>query len=508
MSVESSADGPDFRQGVLLNRLADGQMLLGHVAGEPALLVRRADGLFAVGATCTHYGGPLVDGLLVEDTVRCPWHHACFSLRTGAALRPPALNGLPRWRVEQRDGLAFVCEPLPAAVSPALADTRAPASIVIIGGGASGNTAAETLRQEGYTSPITVVSADRSLPCDLPNLSKDYLAGTAQADWIPLRSPEFYSQRAIDLKLGTRAMAVEPAAQTIVLSDGTRLSYGALLLATGAEPIRLNIPGASLPHVHVLRTLADSDALIASAAGSKQCVVVGASFIGLEVAAALRNRGLEVHVVAPEERPMERVMGAAIGEMVRAIHEQHGVRFHLGATVVAIAEHSVTLSTGQQLDADLVVVGIGVRAATGLAETAGLKVDRGVVVNAFLQTSAQNIYAAGDIARWPDRLTGQRIRVEHWVVAERQGQIAAHNMLGRLRRFDAIPFFWSQHYDTTIAYVGHAEQWDRLEIDGDPAARDCTVNFWHGGQKLAVATVGRDLDSLRAEVEFEQKLEK
>jgi nitrite reductase/ring-hydroxylating ferredoxin subunit/thioredoxin reductase len=336
MSEESSADGPDFRQGVLLDRVTDGQMLLGHVAGEPALLVRRAEGLFAVGATCTHYGGPLIEGLLVEDTVRCPWHHACFSLRTGAALRPPALNGLPRWRVEQRDGMAFVCEPLPAAVPPTLAAAHLPASIVIIGGGASGNAAAETLRQEGYASVITLLSADASLPCDRPNLSKDYLARTAQADWIPLRSPEFYSQHAIDLKLATRVMAIEPTAQTVVLSDGTRLSYGALLLATGAEPIRLNVPGASLPHVHVLRTLADSDALIASTAGARRCVVVGASFIGLEVAAALRNRGLEVDVVAPEERPMERVMGPAIGEMVRAIHEQHGVRFHLRSTVVAI----------------------------------------------------------------------------------------------------------------------------------------------------------------------------
>ncbi len=503
---EESSVGPDFRQGVLLDKLTDGQMLRGHVAGEPALLVRRGEGLFAVGATCTHYGGPLGEGLLVGDTVRCPWHHACFSLRTGAALRPPALNGLPRWRVEQREGKAFVCEPLPAAAPPRLAAARLPASIVIIGGGASGNIAAETLRHEGYASAITLLSADSSLPCDRPNLSKDYLAGTARADWIPLRPPVFYSQHAIDLRLATRVMAIEPTAQKIVLSDGTRLSYGALLLATGAEPIRLSVPGASLPHVHVLRTLADSDALIASAAANRRCVVVGASFIGLEVAAALRNRGLEVDVVAPEERPMERVMGAAIGEMVRAIHEQHGVRFHLGATVAAIGEHSVTLSSGQQLDTDLVVVGIGVRAATELAEKAGLRIDRGIVVNEFLQTSAPNIYAAGDIARWPDRLTGQHIRVEHWVVAERQGQIAAHNMLGGLRRFDAIPFFWSQHYDTTIAYVGHAEQWDRLEIDGDPAAHDCAVSFWHDGRKLAVATVGRDLDSLRAELEFEQKL--
>src|SRR4051812_23074089 len=220
MSEKSSADGPDFRQGVLLDRVADGQMLLGHVAGEPALLVRRADRLFAVGATCTHYGGPLVEGLLVEDTVRCPWHHACFSLRTGAALRPPALNGLPRWRVEQRDGMAFVCEPLPAAVPPTLAAAQLlPASIVIIGGGASGNAAAEILRQEGYASAITLLSADSSLPCDRPNLSKDYLAGTAHADWIPLRSPEFYSQQAIDLKLATHVMAVEPGTQKVVLSD-------------------------------------------------------------------------------------------------------------------------------------------------------------------------------------------------------------------------------------------------------------------------------------------------
>ncbi|MGA9013772.1 MAG: FAD-dependent oxidoreductase, partial [Acetobacteraceae bacterium] len=397
MSEVSSADGPDFRQGVLLDRLTDGQMLLGHVAGEPALLVRRAEGLLAVGATCTHYGGPLVEGLLVDDTVRCPWHHACFSLRTGAALRPPALKGLPRWRVEQRDGMAFVCEPLPAAVPPTLAAAHLPASIVIIGGGASGNIAAETLRHEGYPSAITLLSADSSLPCDRPNLSKDYLAGTAEADWIPLRSSEFYSQHGIGLRLATRVMAIEPAAQTVVLSDGTRLSYGALLLATGAEPIRPNIPGAGLPHVHLLRTLADSDALIASAAATRRCVVVGASFIGLEVAAALRSRGLEVDVVAPESRPMERVMGAAIGEMVRAIHEQHGVRFHLGATVSAITEHSVTLSTGQQLDTDLVVVGIGVRAATRLAVRAGLRVDRGIVVNEFLQTSVPNIYAAGDI---------------------------------------------------------------------------------------------------------------
>jgi 3-phenylpropionate/trans-cinnamate dioxygenase ferredoxin reductase subunit len=278
-----------------------------------------------------------------------------------------------------------------------------------------------------------------------------------------------------------------------------------LLLATGAEPIRLEVPGASLPHVHVLRTLADSDALIAHASAARRCVVVGASFIGLEVAASLRARGLEVHVVAPETRPMERIMGAAIGDMVRTIHEEHGVIFHLGTTVTEIAKASVNLSTGQQLDADLVIVGIGVRPVVTLAEQAGLALDRGVTVNEFLQTSAPDIYAAGDIARWPDYLSGRRIRVEHWVVAQRQGEVAACNMLGQRRHFDAVPFFWSQHYDTSIAYVGHAEQWDRLDVDGDPAARDCAVSLWHNGKMRAVATVGRDLVSLRAEVKFEQE---
>jgi 3-phenylpropionate/trans-cinnamate dioxygenase ferredoxin reductase subunit len=501
-----SANGPDFRQGIVAAELADGAMLLGHVGEVPALLVRRGADLLAIGATCTHYGGPLAEGLIVGDTVRCPWHHACFSLRTGAALRPPALNDLPCWRVEQRDGMAFVREELQPPAPPSRPAAGVPASIVIVGGGAAALATAETLRGKGYAGSITLLSADAAPPCDRPNLSKDYLAGTAEADWIPLRPPEFYPKHAIDLRTGTRVTAIEPGAHAVLLADGARVTYGALLLATGAEPIKLDVPGASLPHVHVLRTLADSNALIARAGTVRRCVVVGASFIGLEVAASLRTRGLEVHVVAPEARPMERVMGAAIGDMVRAIHESHGVSFHLGATVAAIGPDSVTLSTGERLAADLVVVGIGVRPALALATQAGLAVDRGVMVDELLQTSAADIYAAGDIARWPDKLTGQRIRVEHWVVAQRQGQVAASNMLGQQQRFNAVPFFWSQHYDTTIAYVGHAEQWDRLDIEGDPVARDCAVSFWRDGRKLAMATVGRDRESLRAEVEFEQEL--
>lgn len=505
--TQAPSDNPDLAQGVALTILADGGMLLGHVGNEAVLLARRGEEYFAVGATCTHYGGPLADGILVGETVRCPWHHACFSLRTGQATRPPALSPVACWRVERRDGIAFVREKLPTLAPQARRVAGgAPSSIVIIGGGAAGNAAAETLRQEGYAGPVTLLSADEAAPCDRPNLSKDYLAGTAQRDWIPLRSDSFYREHGIDLRLGTRVDAVDPAGRMVRLADGSHVAYGALLLATGAQPVRLDIPGATLPHVHVLRTRAECDGLIAAANTARRCVVAGASFIGLEVAASLRTRGIEVHVVAPEPRPMARIMGPAIGDMVRALHEAHGVIFHLGATVASITPRAVTLSTGAQVDADLVVVGIGVRPAIALAEQAGLTIDRGVIVDAYLQTSVAGIFAAGDIARWPDCLTGQAIRVEHWVVAERQGQVAARNMLGQRQRFDAVPFFWSQHYDTTIAYVGHAESWDRIEIEGDPAAHECLASFWRDGRKCAVVTVGRDRDNLLAEVAFEQEI--
>jgi NADPH-dependent 2,4-dienoyl-CoA reductase/sulfur reductase-like enzyme/nitrite reductase/ring-hydroxylating ferredoxin subunit len=501
--------GPDLTQGVALSNVADGAMLLGHAHGEPALLVRRGDALFAIGAMCTHYGAPLADGLLVDDTVRCPWHHACFSLRTGEALRAPALDPVSCWHVEQRDGSAYVREKLERVGQPsAPAAAGRPGAVVIVGGGAAGNAAAEMLRREGYSGRITMLSADASVPCDRPNLSKGYLAGTAPAESNPLRSPDFYRASGIDVKLGARAATIDTASRHVQLVDGTRYAYDALLLATGAEPVRLEVPGSGLPHVHYLRTLADSRALVAKALASQRAVVIGASFIGLEVAASLRVRNIAVHVVAPDTVPMQRILGPDVGTFIRKLHEQHGVTFHLGTTAASIDERGVTLQNGEHLQADLVVVGIGVRPAISLAEQAGLAIDRGITVDEHLETSIPGIFAAGDIARWPDRLTGERIRVEHWVVAERQGQTAARNMLGRREQFDAVPFFWTEQYDFALAYVGHAERWDQAELDGqlDANTRDCTIIYRRGGKTLAVATVYRDLKSLRAEVEFERTI--
>jgi NADPH-dependent 2,4-dienoyl-CoA reductase/sulfur reductase-like enzyme/nitrite reductase/ring-hydroxylating ferredoxin subunit len=495
--------GPDLTQGIALDDFS-GETLIGHVGDQEVLLVRSGSEIFAIDAHCSHYHAPLADGLVVGDSIRCPWHHACFDLRTGEATRAPALNALAVWQVEREGDRLFVRQkrepPKPRGRGP----VDAPGQIVIVGGGAAGFAAAEMLRRQAFRGSIVMLSNDAAPPVDRPNLSKDYLAGSAPEDWLPLRPDGFYAEAGIDLRLESNVASIDTKARDVVIAGGGTIPYDRLLLATGAEPVRLPIPGADQPHVHVLRSLADCRAIIESAKGARRAIVIGASFIGLEAAAALRARDIEVHVVAPEQRPMERVLGPDMGDFVRALHEEHGVIFHLGDTVVAIDGKRATLRNGGVLEAELVVVGVGVRPRLGLAEQAGLKIDRGVAVNAFLETSVAGIYAVGDIARWPDPHSRENIRVEHWVVAERQGQTAARNMLGQQQVFDAVPFFWSQHYDVPVNYVGHAEQWDEIAIEGDIAARDCLLKYRSKGRVLAVASIYRDLASLQAELAMEQ----
>ena len=496
--------GPDLAVGIPTSDLPEGAMLAGHVGDDEVLLVRQGGKLFALSAHCTHYHGPLADGLLVGDTVRCPWHHAHFSLRTGEAIAAPALSPLSCWQVEDRGGKIVVSGK--KKPDPAPKKTGSPNEhIVIVGGGAAGFAAAEMLRRRNYAGRITMLSNDEAAPVDRPNLSKDYLAGSAPEDWVPLRGDNWYAENTIDLKLKTDVTALDPKKKELTLGDGSKLKFDKLLLATGAEPVRLDIPGIDQTHVHTLRSLADCRAIIALAKKAKSAVVIGASFIGLETAAALRARDIAVHVIAPEKRPLERVFGPQLGDFIRALHEEHGVKFHLENSVTAIDNKGVTLKDGGTLDADLVVIGVGVRPRLALAEKAGLTIDKGVSVDKFLETSAPGIYAAGDIARWPDPVSGERIRVEHWVVAERQGQTAALNMMGVPTPFRSAPFFWSQHYDVPINYVGHAEQWDAIDIEGDVMKRDCVVRYKRGGRVLAVASVYRDKESLEAGVKMEQQ---
>jgi apoptosis-inducing factor 3 len=441
--------------------------------------------------------------------LRCPLHHACFSLRTGEALRAPAFDPIPCWRVERIAERVFVREKLPAAAlrpASAPATARQPASVVIVGGGAAGLAAADMLRREGYAGPVTMISADDSAPYDRPNLSKDYLAGKAPDDWMPLRSPEYYADRRIELALESRVSTLDPRQKRIRLDSGKTYDFGALLLATGAEPVKLPVQGAADSQLYYLRSFADSRSLIRKAASAKQVLLVGASFIALEVAASLRARGIGVHIAAPDRQPLERVLGPDVGRFIRGLHEAHGVVFHLGETVMRLDGRRATLSGGATVDVDFLVLGVGVRPSLALAEQAGLKVDRGIVVNEYLETSAPGVFAAGDIARWPDARSGELVRIEHWVVAQRQGQTAARNMLGHGERFDAVPFFWTRQYGVSVKYVGHAEKWDSVEIDGSLEARDCAISYKLGGRTLAVATISRDLHNLQAEAALEAHL--
>jgi NADPH-dependent 2,4-dienoyl-CoA reductase/sulfur reductase-like enzyme/nitrite reductase/ring-hydroxylating ferredoxin subunit len=497
----SQLTGPDFEKGIRIDEVADGAMVQGHAFGEAVLMARRGAELFAIGATCTHYGGQLAKGLMVDCTVRCPLHHAHFDLRTGEAIAAPALNDVSCWKIEKRGEQAYITGKIDN--KPARKPAVSPASVVIVGAGAAGGAAAEMLRRQGYNGPITLIGKDDSLPYDRPNLSKDYLAGNAPEEWIPLRSADFYREQKIDTFTGTEVRTIDTKKGQVTLSDGRSLGYEALLLATGADPVHLEIPGHDLPHVCYLRTLADSRRIIEKAKNAKRAVVIGDSFIGLEVAWSLRARKLEVAVVGKHSLPLEKVLGRELGTLVQKTHEANGVKFHLGRVAAKIEERSVQLDDGTNLDCDFVVAGVGVRPNTTLAESAGITTKDGVLVNEFLETNLPGIFAVGDIARWPDPRAG-RIRVEHWVVAQRQGQTAARNILGAREPFVVPPFFWSNHFDIHIHYVGHGGGGDRASVSGDVNAKDASVVFQDGKKVTAVASIGRNLENLKAELALER----
>jgi NADPH-dependent 2,4-dienoyl-CoA reductase/sulfur reductase-like enzyme/nitrite reductase/ring-hydroxylating ferredoxin subunit len=514
--------GPDLAKGIEISSVTPGALLAGHAFGEPVLLVHVAPNWFAVGGKCTHYGAPLAEGVLVSETIRCPWHHGCFELRNGAASGAPPLTDLPSYTVVVENNIVRVTgkrdhawprgddyRPRGSrAPEKVLLDENpvvGPSSIFIVGASAAGIACAEMLRREAYRGPITLADVDPDAPYDRPNLSKDYLAGNAPEDWLPLHPKAFFEDQRIRILSGVEAQSIDTGKKTVRLSDGSMHAYGALLIATGASPIRLTVKGGD--RIRYLRTLADCRAVIGDIAGARTAVIIGASFIGLEVAASLVARGLEVHLVAPETLPLKRVLGTELGELIQSVHEQRGVRFHLGRTLQAIDGKAVILDDDTRLDADIVIAGVGVRPNLQLAESAGILLDNGIAVNEFLETSANNVFAAGDVARWPDAYSDERLRVEHWVVAERQGQVVARNMLGHRDRYDDIPFFWSAHYDKlSIRYTGHVDHWDETKIDGDVTKLDCAVSYMVGGKRRAMATINRDRQNLETEVAMEREL--
>jgi len=490
--------GPDFTKGVPLASVPSEGVLAGSVDGDAVLLARLENGLHAVAGSCSHYGAPLAEGLVVGEEIRCPWHHACFSLRTGAALKTPAFAALRCYAVEVVDGTVYVrSDPVEAPAPLRGKGASAPARIAIVGGGAAGFAAAERLRTLGYDGELTMLSADPDAPYDRPNLSKDYLAGTAPEEWIPLKDAQFYADRRIALQLGATVAGIDSAARTLTTDAGAKLPYDALLIATGSEARRLPTPGFDRPNVQTLRSLADARALLATVADAKSVALVGAGFIGLEAAGALRARGLEVHVIAREAVPMGRVLGDEIGRYLVGLHQKAGVVFHFSTEATGFDGRELALRDGTRVPAGLVLVGAGAVPRTDLASAAGLKIEDGIVVDRQLRTSIAGHYAAGDVARYPYR--GGLVRVEHWVHAERQGQAVAANLLGAEQAFEDVPFFWTHHQGVDLRMCGLAAGWDDIRIEGSVPEGEFIARYLRGGQLIAAAAVGRDRELLEVE---------
>lgn len=475
----------------------DGEMKQVSANGTDILLARIKGEYHAVGAHCAHYGAPLAEGALCGERLICPWHHASFDVTTGDLLEPPAFDALPRYEVRIEDQRVIAALPDEAIDrrTPPMAERdagRDERTFVILGGGAAGYMAAQTLCEDGFQGRVLMITREDRLPYDRPNLSKDYLQGHAEPGWVPLRPDEFFTDHDIEVMRGKEVARVDAKAKIVSFKGGEQLAYDALLVAAGGEPRTLQIAGSDLKNVLTLRSFADSDAIIAAAEQAKRAVV-----IGMEAAASLWERKLSVTVVAPDKVPFEKTLGAEVGQLFQHVHEARGVQFKLGVSAARFegddSVKRVVLDSGEALEADLVVVGVGVRPATDFLEGVELHNDGGVFVDRHLR-AADGVYAAGDIAYFPSLLTGERQRIEHWRTAQQQGRAAAHNMVGKATEFDGVPFFWTRQFDAGLLYVGHAKGWDEIIYEGDVSARDFLAFYVLGNRVLAAAGMGRDRD--------------
>jgi NADPH-dependent 2,4-dienoyl-CoA reductase/sulfur reductase-like enzyme/nitrite reductase/ring-hydroxylating ferredoxin subunit len=482
------------------SELPEGTMKQVAVDGGDILLTRVKEEISALGAFCTHYGAQLGKGHLSGDTIVCPSHHACYCARSGDLKEPPALNSLPKFDVEVRGDDIVVKLPekigrmrVPEMVSPDPA--RDPRTFVILGAGAAGNAAAQSLREVGFQGKILMISNEKELPYDRPNLDKDYLQGDAKDEWMPLRSEKFFTNRGIELMLGSYVTGVDTRSRAIAFETGESLRYDKLLLATGSIPRKLNVPGETLANVFTLRSFSDSRAIIKACERASRAVIIGGSFIGLESAASLRKRGLEVTVVAQEEVPFGRILGTEIGSMLRKSHEENGVKFHLGMTVEGFegvdSVKAVVLKNGTRIETDLVLIGIGVKPNTAYLKDIPLEADGSVLIDAYFR-AAENVYAAGDIAQFADSRSGERIRIEHWRTAEQQGRDAALNMAGKATVHEHVPFFWTKQMNLSIRYVGHTKGWDEIIIDGDVKSKNFIAFYVRNNTVQAAAGCKRD----------------
>ena len=475
-----------------LSAWADRPMQNVEVAGEPVLLVRDGDAIRAVGGRCPHAGAPLSEGVLHHGRIVCPWHKAAFCIRTGAVLEPPAVDPLPKYDVRLDDGRVFLrSTTAPPEARSDLIDER---TFVVVGGGAAGAVAAQTLREVGYAGRLVLLDRENRVPYDRTVLSKYLLSGEKGGEKSPLQPQSYYRRHRIERRTA-EATGIDPVAHRITCADGSVLHYDQALLATGSVPTAPDVAGSRLKNVFLLRSRADADAILAQAERSERAVVLGASFIGMEVAASLRERGLEVTVAGKEEVAFAKLVGPRIGTALMDLHRKRGVTFRLGAGLTQLdgdeAVRAVVLDSGERLPADLVIVGFGVRPASIPVQGLAADADGGIEVDAMLR-AAEGLYVAGDLARFPVYGSGKPIRVEHWRVAQQQGRVAALNMAGVPTRHEAPPVFWTIQYRKRLDYIGHADAWDDIVIHGDLSKPEFLAYMLKDG--IVAAAVGMDRD--------------
>jgi apoptosis-inducing factor 3 len=483
------------------DELKDGEMKVVKIDDREILLARYKGEYYAVAPKCTHYGGPLVEGDLSGTRLMCPWHHATFDIMSGKMLEPPALDGLPAYKIRiEKDNILVT---IPEGEVPSKQVCRMShleienddSCFVIVGAGAAGNMAAQTLRENGYRGRIIMLTKEQDLPYDRPELSKGYLGGHAKEEWLPLRDPVFYKRCNIEIMPGREVISINTETRMLTLNTSEAITYDSLLLATGSIPRKLHMPKADLANIYTVRSRADIRTIIGQLDKAEKAAVIGASFIAIETSAALKERGKEVTVIAPESIPFERILGKDVGMFFKQLHESHGVNFKLGEGVQGFEGDdkvkSVVLDSGKKIPADLVIVGIGVEPATKFKMDIPFESDGGIKVDQYFQVK-DRIFAAGDIAKFPYWRTGEDIRIEHWRVAEQQGRLAALNMLDKKISYSSVPFFWTQLFGVSFCYVGYAKDWDNIIIDGDIAKGDFIAYYSRKNKVLAAAGVNRD----------------
>jgi apoptosis-inducing factor 3 len=464
----------------------------------PILLVRDGDAVHAYTADCPHAGAPLDEGVICNGRIVCPWHKGTFEVADGSLVEPPPLKGLKRYPVTLENGDVHVSLDEENSDAPKHTRNKSDETMLIAGAGAAGAAACTALREAGFAGRIVLTGHDAPMPYDRTSLSKFVVAGDMPADDVPpLLDDDFFATHDIE-RIESNVMHLDALNKHAELVNGHKLNYDAALICTGGLPKPLTMPGATLAHVHLLRQRDDASAILATLdtlPENARAVIVGASFIGLEVASCLRKRKIEVHVVAPGKVPFAKQFGSRLGEMFRKLHEKNGVTFHMNAHVNAFrggnAVREVMLDSGERLAADIVIAGTGVEPATAFMTGVALDEDGGIAVDETMR-AAPGLYAAGDIARFPLPRTQETVRIEHWRVAQQQARIAAFNMAQLERTYNGVPYFWTFHYDKTFEYLGHVDEPEQVEVDGDLDAQKFIAYLMKDGEVRAVVACERD----------------